>query len=116
MTLLKLVLELIADLFLRDRQWYRRISGGTWRYVVVDLCRETSHWHNEDILDPLYYWHNEDILDPSEIELRREDWGEKRFESVAKVETRDIQDIQRSDALGVKAGVRASSRGNATFC
>ncbi|MEH2160370.1 MAG: hypothetical protein V7K38_04835 [Nostoc sp.] len=108
MTLFKLVLEFIADLFLRSCQWYRRISGGTWRYVMVDLSRETNYWHKEDILDSLYYWHNQDILDPSEIELRREDWGEKRFESVAKVETRDvqnIQDIQRSNALDVsKAG------------
>jgi hypothetical protein len=95
MTLFKLVLELIADLFLRSCQWFRRISGGTWHYVVVDLSKYSDYWHNQDILDSLYYWHNQDILDPSEIELQREDWGEKRFESVAKVETRDVLSYSR---------------------
>lgn len=96
MTLFKLVFELIADLFLRSCQWYRRICGGTWHYVVVDLSKEADYWHNQDILDSLYYWHNQDILDPSEIELRREDWGKKRFESVAKIETRDVQTLHES--------------------
>ncbi|ACC85158.1 hypothetical protein [Nostoc punctiforme] len=96
MTLFKLVFELIADLFLRYRQWYRRICGGTWHYVVVYLCKETYDWHEDSILKPLYYWHNEDILDPSEIELQTEDWGEKRFECMAKVETRDVQTLHES--------------------